>query len=177
MPDLVILPTSTSPQSQPNDLTANPGEEWQKYNPLHRAVADYLNIDINTEWSHAKPKIDYLIDWAKQKTGSDEPNQIVLTIHDLYKQLGPHSFGDRKDAYIYRHLKLSEKPQTKLVSKPVKVVSKQSKENPLTKTLTGALTNMINKEVGNVQKQVQGSIQQSLREAFKQIGNWKDKIR
>ena len=32
-------------------------DEWQKFEPLHRRVADFLNVNVNTEWSKSRQQL------------------------------------------------------------------------------------------------------------------------
>lgn len=98
MSETAIPQTSTPLQS--------PSEDWQKFEPLHRRVADYFNVDVNTEWSNQKNKLDYVIEWAEKAIGSKEPDKILLALHELENRVGKSSLEDRRINHIYRNLRL-----------------------------------------------------------------------
>lgn len=103
MPEPIAQPESSQPQSLNDD--------WQKFEPLHRRVADYFNVDVNTEWSNQKEKLDYLIDWAEKAVNSKDPQKILLALYELENRVGKPSLEDKRINHLYRNLRLDSQGQ------------------------------------------------------------------
>lgn len=100
-------PEPTTSDSQPTvSLPQDKGYTPEIGNSLtENRLFDYYQIDQSDRITDAKPKLDYLIQWAKEITGSDDELVITqyLKQYDSVFNLPPA----RKFARLYEYAKLN----------------------------------------------------------------------
>jgi len=73
------------------------------------AVHQVLEIDGDSDKATYQEDVKTLIEWAKEKTGSDDYAELKWAIRDLQLKIGTPAFGDRiKNLARFAYLELEE---------------------------------------------------------------------
>ena len=129
------------------DQIGTPVDDISKYDANYRILSDHLNIDVNRDWSRYKQKVEYITNWAKKVTGSEDIKQLVSAVKKLDKHAGPHSWEDRKINHLYRNLRLEEDGLNKLFIK-------KDKGMDLKTLLRGDISKMVNEQISKEQSKI-----------------------
>jgi len=103
-----------------------------KYDPAYRQLADYLNVDINTQWNKFKPKLDYILEWGQKTTNSQEIEKIIEALREVESNIGTPNWEEKRITHIYRNLRLDRNNNFQkaislnFISEQIKSVVKES---------------------------------------------------
>lgn len=157
----------------PNLSPSEPLGDWKKYDPRYRAVADYFGIEPNREWGQYSDKIDYLYNWSKAKTKTDDVNQNLLAIRDLEKKVGGPAWNERRIVNVYRNLKLNE---TDWKAQAKKELPKVEVKKP--DTLASSIVSMKQSVAEKIQKSISQTLNKEIKTALKtQVDGLKDALK
>lgn len=102
----MVEPTTNQVSTQPlqNGYTAQINNEI-----VENKIFDYYDIEPAQRITDAKPKLDYLLEWAKRQTGSND--ELILMQHlkqydSIFMLPGP-----RKFEALYQYVKLEEQKE------------------------------------------------------------------
>jgi len=83
------------------------GGDGEQINTI--AVHQVLEIDGDSDKATYEGDVKTLIEWAKEKTGSDDYSELKWAIRDLQLKIGTPAFGDRiKNLSRFAYLELEE---------------------------------------------------------------------
>jgi hypothetical protein len=77
-----------------------------RMNPHFLTVAGYFGV-TERDYKNAEPKVNEILRWAEDETGSKDIGDIVKKIADTSKALQSPGMGERAYAILYRYIKLS----------------------------------------------------------------------
>lgn len=82
-----------------------PGMETVKTDPIYYAVGKSLGLEDPHDWPKYYDKIFIIAEWAKERTGSSDPETILSWIEHASKYLP--DMGSKKVNDLYNHMRVS----------------------------------------------------------------------
>ena len=77
-----------------------------RMNPHFLTVAGYFGV-TERDYKNAEPKINEILRWAEDETGSKDVGDIVKKIADTSKALQSPGMGEKAYAILYRYIRLA----------------------------------------------------------------------
>ena len=95
-------------KTQQSDSKMHVTDMWgdSRMNPHFLTVAGYFGV-TERDYKNAEPKVNEILRWAEDETGSKDIGDIVKKIADTSKALQSPGMGERAYAILYRYIKLS----------------------------------------------------------------------
>lgn len=80
-----------------------------RYDPTYHRFADVLGIDkFKRDNLPVAQKLEYIYEWARHKTNSDDFGKIAKTVHDLRKNMGLNIQGEMLTNSLYQWIRLDD---------------------------------------------------------------------
>ncbi len=159
-----------------------PVGEAYNLDPNYHKMSDFLGVNVyDRSNSELAKKVNYIHDWAEQKSGKKDITDTLWQVRSLQRELGHNFIGKPLITEMYKYLKLKsdhDQPRTEQVSPPAEVqkeIKVVKKENPkkassiqkaVAETVQQSVTQMVNGIISD-KKMIQGAVQNALKEAFK----------
>ena len=77
-----------------------------RMNPHFLTVAGYFGV-TERDYRNAEPKVNEILRWAEDETGSKDIGDIIKKIADTSKSLQSPGMGEKAYAILYRYIKLA----------------------------------------------------------------------
>ena len=108
-------------QDSPSEIgTATPGIDNFKFDTDFAKLSQYFKVDSN-ESNWYQDKLQAILGWAKEKSGSKDILDILLELKALERELGTHNDLEKRVNNVYRWIRLDQ--DEKRIQKEKKVLS------------------------------------------------------
>jgi hypothetical protein len=104
----VVEEKSQKDKEHQGDSKMHVTDMWgdSRMNPHFLTVAGYFGV-TERDYKNAEPKINEILRWAEDETGSKDVGDIVKKIADTSKALQSPGMGEKAYAILYRYIKLA----------------------------------------------------------------------